>query len=56
MPFLATDDIESKLLTEMSCRIMECRQPNKFFTGLANGVILSFTAWGFIYVMTVWMF
>ena len=56
MQFLQTDDIEFKSLAKMAYRITEYRQPNRFFTGLVNGVILSLTAWGGIYAMMVWMF
>ena len=56
MQFIQTTDIESKSFPNISCQITAHRQPNRFFTGLANGVILSLTAWGFIYAMMVWMF
>jgi hypothetical protein len=56
MSFLETTKIESKSFPNIACQTMGYRQPNKFFTGLANGIILSLTAWGFIYAITVWMF
>jgi hypothetical protein len=56
MQFLETDGIEFTSLEKMACRITEYHQPNRFFTGLASGVILSLTAWGFIYALMVWMF
>jgi hypothetical protein len=56
MQFLETTEIESKSFPNISCQITAPHQPNRFFTGLANGVIFSLTAWGFIYAMMVWMF
>ena len=56
MQFIETTDIESKSFPNIAWPITGHRQPNRFFTGLANGVILSLTAWGFIYAMMVWMF
>jgi hypothetical protein len=56
MQFLETTEIESKSFPNISCHITAPRQPNRFFTGLVNGIILALTAWGSIYAMMVWMF
>lgn len=31
-------------------------QPNRFFTGLANGILLAFPAWAIVWGLLVWMF
>jgi hypothetical protein len=56
MPLLEPVDIIAKSYPNIAGQIRGPRQPNRFFTGLANGVILSLTAWGFIYAMMIWMF
>ena len=56
MQLIEADDIESNSSLQTTCRIAPYRHPNRFFTGLANGVILSLAAWGFIYAMMVWMY
>jgi hypothetical protein len=56
MQLIEADDIESKSSIQMTCRRAQYRHPNRFFTGLANGVIFSLAAWGFIYAMMVWMY
>ncbi|MFZ0134516.1 MAG: hypothetical protein WAK95_18415 [Desulfobacterales bacterium] len=31
-------------------------QPNRFFTGLANGIVLALPAWAIVWALLVWMF
>lgn len=56
MTFLETSEIESKPFPDIACQITGHRQPNRFFTGLVNGIILALAAWGSVYAMMVWMF
>ena len=56
MPFLETTEIEPKSFPNIACQITGHRQPNKFFTGIVNGIILALTVWGSIYAMMVWIF
>jgi hypothetical protein len=55
MRLLETDGIESKTFANIACQTQGYRQPNRFFTGLVNGIIFSLTAWGFVYAMVAWM-
>jgi hypothetical protein len=56
MSLLETTEIESKLFPNIACPKTEYGQPNRFFTGLFNGIILALTVWGSIYAIMVWMF